>query len=81
MNQFQKKISKILKMFEIIYSNRKQLNISLVRLWSLKKMKDRAKKYRALLDLPNYEKYVTKTVIRDIDYIYDVFETILSQMP
>ena len=73
------KISEILKMFEIIYSKRNDLNVSLIRLWSLKKMKDRIKGYLPLFDLPNSEKYVTKAIIRDVDYVYDVYTTILNQ--
>lgn len=79
MDKLKTKISEILKMFEIIYSHRDELGVGLIRLWSLKKMKDRAKGYLALFDLPNSEKYVTKVVIRDVNYIYDVYTTILEQ--
>lgn len=72
------KLQQALQMFEEIYSKRKELGVGLVRLWSLKKMKDRLLKYMPLLDLPKNESYVTKAVLRDIDYIHSVYSAILG---
>lgn len=72
------KLQQALQMFEEIYSKRKELGVGLVRLWSLKKMKDRLLKYMPLLDLPKNESYVTKAVLRDIDYIHSVYSAILA---
>ena len=80
MKNFKAKIQSTLQMFEVIYTHKNELNIGVIRLWSLKKMKDRVLGYLPLADLPNPEKYVTKKIIRDVDYVYDTYSAILSQM-
>jgi len=75
--KLKEKIMECLKMFEIIYSNRKELGVGLIRLWSLKKMKDRLREYLPLVDI-NDDKFITKGMIRDVEYIYNVYSTIIN---
>ena len=78
MKDLKQKILKSIEMFEIIYSNKDKLNVGIVRLWRLKKLRDKVRNYLPILDMKD-PKYVTKEMLRNIDYVYLVFKTILEE--
>lgn len=78
MKDLKQKILKSIEMFEIIYSNKDKLNVGIVRLWRLKKLRDKVRNYLPILDMKD-PKYVTKEILRNIDYVYLVFKTILEK--
>ena len=78
MKDLKNKVLKSIEMFEIIYSNRDDLNVGIVRLWRLKKLRDKVRSYLPILDANN-PKYITKEIVRNIDYVYIVFKTILEK--
>lgn len=78
MKDLKKKIFDCIKMFEVIYSNQKEFNVGTIRLWRLKRLRDKVKDYLPIVDM-NDAKYITKKIARDIDYVYIVFKTIVEE--
>ena len=76
--ELKQKIVEIFNMWEVIYSKRKQLDVGVIRLWRLRKMKEECRQYLSILDLPDSRSYTTKKMIRDILMTHSAFESILS---